>query len=284
MASSIELAARLSAVVSLQQEMLSVINDPERVMQLVVKRIPDATNGTGAVVEIAEGNDLVYHAASGTASSHIGLRLPILNSLSGNCFREGRPLRSDNVEGDPRVSSGPALAMGMRSIIVAPLAEGGKTIGVLKSFSARANAFDDLDAYTLQLLAGMTSAALMQAHEFRQRQASEQRYKMLFERNVAGVFRTTLDGRILDCNDALVAYLGYASREELLSRDSWDLYQQRSDREQYLAQLKLGQALTNKRLQLKRKDGSTVTGVVNASIIPVEGGESQVLGTMVEES
>ena len=69
-----------------------------------------------------------------------------------------------------------------------------------------------------------------------------------------------------------------------MSRETWDLYEKRSDREQYLAQLKRDQAMTNKRLQLRRKDGSTVTGVVNASIIPVEGGESQVLGTMVEES
>ncbi len=35
------------------------------------------------------------------------------------------------------------------------------------------------DAYTLQLLAGMTSSALMQAREFREWQASEQRYRML---------------------------------------------------------------------------------------------------------
>ena len=54
MASSIELAARLSGVVSVQQDMLSVINDPEKVMQLVVSRTPELTNGTGAVIEIAE--------------------------------------------------------------------------------------------------------------------------------------------------------------------------------------------------------------------------------------
>ncbi len=61
------------------------------------------------------------------------------------------------------------------------------------------------------------------------------------------------------------------------------IHKERADREQYLAQLKRDRALTNWRLTLKRKDGSSVTGVVN-SIIPGEGGESQVLGTMVEES
>ncbi|PYQ58168.1 MAG: hypothetical protein DMF58_16195, partial [Acidobacteria bacterium] len=99
-----------------------------------------------------------------------------------------------------------------------------------------------------------------------------------------GVFRTTLDGRFLDCNDALASYLGYASREELLSRETWDIYHQRSDREKFLSQLQRDRALTNLRIQLKKKDGSSVTGVVNATIIPAEGGASHVLGTMVEES
>jgi PAS domain S-box-containing protein len=107
---------------------------------------------------------------------------------------------------------------------------------------------------------------------------------MLFERNVAGVFRTTLDGRILDCNDALVSYLGYSSREELLAHETWDLYQQRGDREQFISQLQSGHALTNLRLKLKKKDGTSITGVVNATMIPGEGEEWQVLGTMVEES
>src|SRR5437868_5782666 len=34
--------------------------------------------------------------------------------------------------------------------------------------------------------------------------ASERRYRQLFEHNLAGVYRTTFDGMMLDCNDALV--------------------------------------------------------------------------------
>jgi PAS domain S-box-containing protein len=264
MASSIELAARLSSVVSVQQDMLSVVNDPDKVMRLVVDRTPELTNGTGAVIEMAG-------------------RIP-LDDLSEACVRERRTIRCDDVENDSRVNAAELLEEGIRSFIIAPLVQGSTAIGVLKTFSAKRNAFDDLDSYTLQLLAGMTSSALMQAHEFRERQASEARYRMLFERNVAGVFRTTLDGRILDCNEALASYLGYASRQELLSRETWDLYHQRSDREQFLAHLQRDRALTNLRIHLKKKDGSSVTGVVNATIIPAEDGESQVLGTMVEEN
>lgn len=282
MPSTIDLAARLSRVLSIQQEILAAVTDPEKVMKVVVDRAPEVTSGDGAVIEILDEDDLVYRSASGPAASQIGSRLGIEDSLSGEAVREGSLRRSDDCELDPRVDGAACRAIGIRSMIVTPLLEERKPIGALKVFSGAPRAFDDLDAYTIQLLAGMTSAALMQAHEFRARQASERRYRMLFELNVAGVFRSTLDGRLLDCNDALVGYLGYGSREELLARPTWDLYPQRSDREQLIAELQRGQPLTNVSLHLKKRDGSPITGVLNVSMIPSEEGESQLLGTFVE--
>ena len=46
---------------------------------------------------------------------------------------------------------------------------------------------------------------------------AEKRYRSLFERSLAGVIRTTLDGRILECNDACARIFGFASREELMA-------------------------------------------------------------------
>jgi PAS domain S-box-containing protein len=175
-----------------------------------------------------------------------------------------------------RALAAPGLTYPLGSMISANLPN-----GALRAFSEKTNNFDDLDAYSVELLAGVTSAALMLAREFREHQASEARYRMLFERNVAGVFRTTGDGRILDCNDAFVDYLGYSSREELLQRQSWDLYPKRSDREAFLSTLERERAMTNVRLHLKKKDGSDVTGIVNVSVIPADDGDTQLLGTLV---
>jgi PAS domain-containing protein len=38
---------------------------------------------------------------------------------------------------------------------------------------------------------------------------SEKQYRLLFERNLAGVLRTPLEGRILVCNEAAARILGY---------------------------------------------------------------------------
>jgi PAS domain-containing protein len=66
---------------------------------------------------------------------------------------------------------------------------------------------------------------------------SEQRYRILIERNLAGVFRTTPEGRILDCNDAFAQILGYENREEVLSEPADQFYENEKDRKQFVAHL-----------------------------------------------
>ena len=277
--SSIELAARLSAIVATQQAVLAAVTDLDHVMKLVVEHTPEATSGTGAVIE---GEELVYHAGSGSAQGHSGLRLSLGNSLSGKAVQEKAIMRCENTEMDPRVDARACRDLGIRSMIIAPLLEGETAVGALKSFSPHTRAFTDLDVYALQLLAGMASSALLQARTFREREASEARYRMLFERNVAGVFRSTLDGRILDCNESLARYLGYASRDELIEQPAWNLYHQREDREEFIRLVQQNRSILNIRMPFRRKDGSSLLGLMSASLVPASSGEMQFLGTIVE--
>ncbi|HVT01766.1 MAG TPA: GAF domain-containing protein [Thermoanaerobaculia bacterium] len=282
MPSSMDLAARLSAIVALQQEILSAVSDPAALTSLIVTQIPEICGGSGAIIELLDGADLVFQAASGTAAQHIGRRLAVSASLAGLCVRENQLIRSDDVEMDPRVDIGAAREIGIRSMIIAPLTRQGGAFGALLVFSSRPNSLDDLDSYCTQLLAGITSAALQQASAFQDQQASEARYRMLFEKNVAGVFRTSFSGHILDCNDAMVGFLGYASRNDLLQQDARDLYRDVEERERMLSELKEKGAMTNIRLHMKKKDGSSITALVNVTLIPALQGEAQVLGTLVE--
>jgi len=255
------------------------------VMRIVVSKTERITESDGAALERLEGGELVYVAGSGRAAGREDLRLALDASLSGAAVRERAVMRSDDVELDPRVDAPACRRMGIRSMIIAPVMRGGQAVGALKTVSSRARTFDDLDAYCVQILAGLASAALDLAQELHARQASEARYRLLFERNIAGVFRTTRDGRILDCNDAFVRTLGYGSKEELLTRQSADLYARPADRGQLLAALDQNRGMTNVRVQLKRKDGSELTGVVNVGVIAGdEEGEMQLLGTVVPES
>jgi PAS domain S-box-containing protein len=276
MPSSIDLAARLSAVVGLQQEILAVSSDAQRVMDLVVTHIGELTGGDGAAVALVDGEDVAIGAIAGVVPYTKDERAPIAGSLAADAFRSGTIIRRDDLRID---SAGTGRPISIVAAMTAPLQRDGLMVGVVETFATTAKAFDDLAAYTLQLLAGMTSCALMVARAFHEKEESEERYRMLFERNIAGVFRTARDGRILDCNDAFAAALGYASREDLVNRESWELYGQRSQREEFLERLDRAQSMTNYRIQLKRKDGSAMNAIVNVTLIA----DKQLLGTLVED-
>lgn len=281
MPSSLDLAARLAGVVAMQQEILNSVTDLDRVLQLVVERTAELTDATGAVIELVVEDELVYRAASGIAARHIGFHIPMEGSLAGEVVKTRAVLRCDDCKTDSRVDQEACRIIGARSMLIAPLMEGDRAVGVLNSMSGEANGFNDLDAYVIQMLAGLASSALLQARAFEERRASEERFRLLFEQNVTGVFRSTRDGRILDCNDALVTYFGYASREELMAQPVWNLYQERAERESLLSSLQKGSAMTNVRLHFKRKDGSPMTALMNVSILAASDGE-QLLGTIID--
>jgi PAS domain S-box-containing protein len=98
-------------------------------------------------------------------------------------------------------------------------------------------------------------------------EAAEARYRELFERSLAGILRTTAAGRILECNDAVVRMLGYASREELMTQNVMNLYADPADRAPVTAQLRAQQRLSNVELRWRRADGAAITLLANVAVL-----------------
>ncbi len=111
---------------------------------------------------------------------------------------------------------------------------------------------------------------------------SEQRYRMLFERSLAGVFRTALDGRILNCNEAFAHIFGYESPAEVLQLNVNDLYVTIGDRSAMLDALEKHGALSNLELRGQRKDGSVVWVLGEVTLVEEEGEPFVVEGTVVD--
>jgi two-component system cell cycle sensor histidine kinase/response regulator CckA len=103
-------------------------------------------------------------------------------------------------------------------------------------------------------------------------ESAEQRYRLLFERSLAGVLRTTLDGQILECNLACARIFGYADCEELKASPVDDRYLQPEDRNTFLAILLKVKILTNYEQCLRRKDGSKVWLLGSANLVEGKGG------------
>jgi two-component system, sensor histidine kinase and response regulator len=101
----------------------------------------------------------------------------------------------------------------------------------------------------------------------RQLVASEERHRLLFERSLAAIFRSSADGTIFDCNAACASVLGFDSREELLKASGQSLYFYPGDRERFLTQLfSLGQ-ISNLEICLKRANGEPLWVLENASVV-----------------
>src|SRR6478735_8164679 len=79
---------------------------------------------------------------------------------------------------------------------------------------------------------------------------SEQRYRRLFEENLAGVVISTLEGYIVDCNNAWARMLGYSSPEEIRCRPAADFYFDPAQRSSVLEELKGQGAMRAREIQL----------------------------------
>ena len=109
---------------------------------------------------------------------------------------------------------------------------------------------------------------------------NEERYRLLFERNLAGVFRSTLDGHILEVNDALARVFGY-EREELLEQSSYALYFGAEERHRLMARLREQRTLSNVEVRMRRRDGSPVWVLENMTLMETPDG-GIIEGTIID--
>lgn len=158
--------AQLLAVIRTQTEIARLGLDLNGVMALVAERAQLITGATGAVVELADGDDMVYRAVAGVASRMLGLRLSRKNSLSGLCVELASTLRCEDSETDARVDREACRKVGLRSMIVVPLIHNGDAVGAMKVFSSVPAAFGEGEVQTLGLMSELIAAAMYHAARF----------------------------------------------------------------------------------------------------------------------
>lgn len=91
-----------------------------------------------------------------------------------------------------------------------------------------------------------------------QLQASEDRYRSFFEADLTGDYISTPNGKLIICNEAFTRIFGYGSVDEILACDVTELYEEKSDRSQFLQLLKEKKVLRDIRLKMKRRDGKSI--------------------------
>lgn len=92
--------------------------------------------------------------------------------------------------------------------------------------------------------------------------ASEEKFRSLFEKSIDGIYESTIDGKYIDANPALVKILGYKNKEELMSIDiPTQLYVSKNDRPEYTKRDRVFET------KLKKKDGSEIYVGISSRVV-----------------
>lgn len=130
---------------------------------------------------------------------------------------------------------------------------------------------------------GMNEFAALDRNELEhEHRALIQRYSDLVSRNPAGVYRTTLDGDFLECNDAMAWILGYADRAELMAVPASSLYASDQERDRFVKALSETGRLLNFELTLKHRTGRPVEVLENVFLEQHKKGVATIQGTLVD--
>jgi diguanylate cyclase (GGDEF)-like protein/PAS domain S-box-containing protein len=287
---------RENQFVKLLQEIAVAANEAANVEEAIrrgLERICDATGWPmGHLYLTSEGGDRllstpVWHLSHPRRFNALrrltdGMDWRRNVGLPGRVLAQARPSWVVDIRTDPSiVRTSLATSLGVRSSFALPLLIGTEVVAVLEFFSEKALELDE----RLLEVAGHIGVQLGRVIERKRASillaASERHYRLLFERNLAGVFRIAVDGKILDGNDALANILGYASPEELRGQSILALYPDAAEGAAQFERLKREKILTNAEMVMQRKDGAHIWTFVNASLLAF--GDHEVIeGTLLD--
>ena len=131
-------------------------------------------------------------------------------------------------------------------------------------------------------LARLIGGELDQAYADRYR--AEQRHREMFEQTPAGVATTTVDGRILLCNEAFARMFGFESAQGLVGQEAATLYWEPEDRDRLLAVLRETGRLRNFEFRMRRRDGTAIWVLVNLTLQDGGAGGARIDATLIDIS
>lgn len=109
-----------------------------------------------------------------------------------------------------------------------------------------------------------------------------QQYQALFEGNLASVYLSTIEGKLLDCNSAFIRMYGFESKEELKANPTNMLYVEPGDRDVFLNRLFKQGHVINYESRQRKKDGTIFWTLERATIATDSRGRKVIEGTSID--
>ncbi len=181
-------AARLGQSLELEEVLNGAMEEVTRVLGVEASAV--------SLVD-EETNEVVLKAQYGLRYSHLGMRIPLGEGLSGIVIRTGEPLITGDVSQDPRLAVREFAREKVQAMVMVPIHSRGKVVGILSAMSHFPHEFDEREITLLKGIANQVGAAVENARLFEAERSQRQMAETL--RSVATVLTSTLElGQVLD--------------------------------------------------------------------------------------
>ena len=166
-----------------------------------------------------------------------------------------------------------------------PLKVNSHTFGalVVQSYS-KSIRYGERDKEILTFVARQLASAVEIKRNEQALRRSEARYRSLVQSSVYGIYRSSLEGRFLDVNPALITMLGYGSAEEVLLLDpEKDVFANPDEHVHLIQEFRRTGRLDGLEVKWRRQDGNTITVRISGRAVSSADEPADVLEAIAED-
>ncbi len=188
--------------------------------------------------------------------------------LVGEVYASRAPGWISDVRNDTRfVRNNVAASIGVRSSFAMPVLVDDGVGGVLEFYSEHLISPDERMLDVMRNVGAQLGHVIERKKSQLELAASERRYRALFERNLAGVFRTTTNGVILECNAAFARILGAPAPSDVVGKSLVSRFLKSEDREDFVRHLQRERSLSNFEAEITKLTGARAWTLLNVGLI-----------------
>ncbi|MFZ0797721.1 MAG: GAF domain-containing protein [Terriglobales bacterium] len=144
--------ATLSSVETVRRE---IGDDFDAALQLITQRALSLTGASGAALAYLTDDKMICRARAGEPAPPLGATVDIKQGLSGECVRSGLLVSCEDTENDSRIDPEISRALGIGSLMAAPIVSDFRVVGLLEVLSPQPRALTKTDETVLERLVEM---------------------------------------------------------------------------------------------------------------------------------
>jgi hypothetical protein len=148
----LDLGYLLTAVDAVRREVNDSGADRDAVFQFIIAHALRLTGADGVALAFLTDGDMICRARAGEPAPPLGATVDRKHGLSGECIRSATIVSCEDTENDARVDREICRALGIGSMLAAPVFSGLRVVGLLEVFSPHPRSFTKAHEMVLERL------------------------------------------------------------------------------------------------------------------------------------